>query len=142
MEKKLNGIYVSLNIPCHKLSNELKAKGIDLSKMHIVNCIGGVKKKCTNCNCSFPRYNGSLTELSVIITKQINTGKFDFIVLDSVTTLLVYNKTETVERFIQYFVNKVRLLDMEGVILSVEGEEKSKKIIGVLSQFCDKTIRE
>lgn len=64
----------------------------------------------------------------------------EFIFFDSVTTLLIYNKQETVERFIHFFLNKIKNMNILMIIISVE-EKKTNKIIPILDQFCDGCIR-
>ncbi len=47
---------------------------------------------------------------------------------------LIYNKLEDVERFIHFFLNKIKDMDLLMIIISIE-EEKTKKIIPILSQL-------
>ena len=43
-------------------------------------------------------------------------------------------------RFIHYLTGKIRLWNISGVMISLH-EESDKKVIGEISQFCDKIIR-
>ena len=63
-----------------------------------------------------------------------------FVFLDSVSTLLIYNNLETTERFVHYMINKIRNMGFFVVLISID-EEKSNKLIPILSQFCDKIIK-
>ena len=142
MIKNLNliGVYVTLNTPCSSLSANLKDKGIDTSKLYFVDAISKQSGTTTTSdNCSFVQNPQSLTELSLVTTKAVNTGKSKFLFFDSVSTLLIYNSLETTEKFMHYLINKIRSLGLLGIIISLD-EEKSNKLIPVISQFCDKII--
>ncbi|MBI4440555.1 hypothetical protein HY639_00150 [Candidatus Woesearchaeota archaeon] len=55
-------------------------------------------------------------------------------------TLLVYNDTKVMERFIHFLVNKLRLFKMRGLIMVID-ERKAAKILPILTQFCDKCVK-
>tara|TARA_Y100000294_G_scaffold176795_1_gene200239 strand:- start:905 stop:1492 length:588 start_codon:yes stop_codon:yes gene_type:complete len=138
---KLNGIYVTLNIPYSQLQNSLKKHGTDISKLYFID---GISKKTSGKipkadNCAFTSNPESLTELSLSITEKSNTGKFKFLFLDSISTLLIYHNSKTIEKFSHYMINKLRNANLSGVIMSLD-EENSKKLIPLLSQFCDDCI--
>ena len=141
VKMKLCGIYVTLNRPYPSISTFLEKDNIDVSKLFFVDCTGNnLAKNIKTDKCNFLNNSQSLTELSLTITKLINLGKFDFLFLDSISTLLVYNNLETTEKFMHYLINKLRVLNIGGVMISLN-EDKSNKLIPVISQFCDKIIK-
>ena len=141
VEMKLRGIYVSLNIPYSSLSATIKKNGIDMSKLYFIDSTGETAaNKTGNSNCSFLKSPQSLVELSLTITKFATSGKFNFLFLDSMSTLLIYNSLETTEKFLHYLINKIRVLGLGGIIISPY-EEKSNKLMPTISQFCDKCIK-
>ncbi|MBU0460862.1 MAG: hypothetical protein KJ771_08725, partial [Nanoarchaeota archaeon] len=95
---------------------------------------------CGASNCIFLGRNKSLTALSMAMTQASKQKEMKFMFFDSVTTLLIYNKLDSAERFIHYFINKVRNLEILMIIMSVE-EDKTKKILPLLTQFCDGLIK-
>ena len=44
----------------------------------------------------------------IAITTAMNTGKFDFVFFDSLSTLLIYTDLKSAERFTQFMVSKIR----------------------------------
>ncbi len=141
VKMKLCGIYGTLNMPYSSLSTLLEKNDMDISKLFFIDCTGErITKNIKNGNCEYLKNPQSLTELSLMITELTNSGKFDFLFLDSISTLLIYNSLETTEKFAHYLINKIRILGLGGIIISLD-DEKSNKIIPVISQFCDKCIR-
>jgi len=138
---KYNGLYITLNTPCNTIASQCRDLGLNASKLHFVDGIskkGGIKEVKAN-NCSYIESPSALTELSITLTTATNTGKFDFLFLDSISTLLIYNDIELTERFIHHIVSKLRNLEMCGVLIAID-EEKSRKLVDIVSQFCDKLI--
>ena len=135
---KLIGIYVTLTTPHSTLLSHLKKENVNTSKIFFIDGTSsqeGLKVTASNCTCI--QSPNSLTELSLVITELANTGKFDFLFFDSISTLLVYNDLSTTQKFTQYIIGKLKAKSMcGGIILAVE-DEKTKQIIPTLSQFCD-----
>lgn len=135
---KSSGIYVTLSKPHCDVVEKLEEQNINTKKnLFIDNNENG---KCGAQNCIFLGRNNSLTALSLAITEASKNKSMKFIFFDSLTTLLIYNDSKIVERFIHYFINKVKNMEVLLVIILTE-EEKTKKLIPLLSQFCDRVIR-
>lgn len=82
---------------------------------------------------------GSLSELSLLIDTLCNEKKIKFIVLDSLSTLLLYNDTKEVEKFAHDLLNKTRKAGVSITIL-VPKENSKEDILAEITQFCDKEI--
>ncbi len=136
---RLAGIYVTLNKPCSAVSKELEREKINLKQLLFIDGTGEEKSKKIS-NCIYIQGNQSLTELSLAMTEAGRNKSTDFIFFDSLSTLLVYNSREITERFIHYIVNKGKSMNLFMVIISVE-EERSNKLIPLLSQICDGCIK-
>jgi len=137
----LSGIYVTLNKAHPSLIQELKNNKIDTSKLYFIDsvCKKIAKNKREYSNCVDIEGVESLTELSLAISSASHTGKFKFLIFDSITTLLIYHDQETAEKFISYLINKLKSLDISVILISID-EDKSNKIVNFISQFADKTI--
>ena len=136
---KFSGIYVSLNNSCKEMLEKFDKEKIDTNKLLFIESTGQEQKSRIN-SCISLKNNRSLTELSLSISEACKNKKNQFIFFDSVSTLLVYNNLETTEQFVHYMVNKIKNLGLFMVLISIE-EEKSNKLLPILSQFCDKIIR-
>lgn len=133
------GVYVTANIPYLSLFKELQKEKINTKKMHFIDMI-----KDTGCgkkNCICLQGPTDLTNLSIAISKftEENPEK-KFLLLDSFSTLLIYNNLTDLVKFTHSLLTKLRLTGTIGVIVSLE-DDLNKKIAGTITQFCDKLIR-
>ena len=55
-------------------------------------------------------------------TKALGTGKFDGFLFDSLFTLLIYNKSETVSKFVHSLVNKIKTAKATAIFTALEGD--------------------
>lgn len=140
-KKKFNGIYVSLNKPCLEISDELKKNKININKIYFID---GTSRRILSAKslpqCTVISGPEALTELSLTIDTIANTKKFDFLIFDSLSTLLIYNKEKTTQKFCQYIINRIKNQKLMGFIISLDDTE-SIKVISIISQFCDDTIK-
>lgn len=83
----------------------------------------------------------NLTDLSIILSEVLNRleGK-KFVILDSLTTMLLYNDSGTTTQFLQFLANRLRLWNTSSYILTMEGKNEDE-VIRVVSQVVDKTIK-
>ncbi|MEK6984257.1 MAG: ATPase domain-containing protein [Nanoarchaeota archaeon] len=139
-EEKKNGIYVSLNKGYDDVIRNLKEQGTDVSKLYFIDGITRTSDKDKKAdNCTFITSPQALTELSLAITTATNTKKFDFLFLDTINTLLIYNDLKTTERFTHYLIAKIRAANVSAILLSLE-EESANKLIPIITPFCDDCI--
>lgn len=140
-KRKLSGIYLSLNRRCSDIVSELKSKKINTSKLYLIDAVSEVTGKNSGTNCVFVSRKQSLTEISLAITKAVNTKNFDFLHLDSINTLLVYNDSKTVAKFIHFLVSKLKNSGLSATLLTIQDEDEAKKLIPFISQICEACIK-
>src|SRR3989344_6578850 len=142
-KKKPKGIYVCINKPYSHLSPLLESKGIDMSKMHFIDCItksAGIHAPKSD-NCIFVNSPGHLTDLNLELNNLLHLPSKEerFVYLDSLSTLRMHNTSEQVFRFMHYLTGKMRVFGLSGLMLSIEDkEEKGKSLASKLSQLYDK----
>lgn len=136
---KWNGLYVSLNKPYTDLQKIITKEKINSSKILFIDSVSDSPTKDSEDNCIYNKSPQSLTSLSITIAAAVTNAEFDFLVFDSVSTLLVYNNAKTVEKFTQYIINKFKTFKLDGFLILVK-EEESEKLLPVLQQFCTKYI--
>ena len=139
-KEKTPGVYVTLNKPFATMQSILKKNQID-ERMVIfvdgVTKIGDDEVKKTK-NCLFIGSPEKLSDISIAMDQAVRSipTKEKFVFFDSLSTLLVYNKSETVAKFIHFLATKMRAWKVKGIIISLE-REKNKDLIDKLSQVCD-----
>src|SRR5271157_5390934 len=138
---RLNGLYITLSQEYPDISEHLKKKGVDISKLHFIDGISmKFGKYPKNDNCTFISSPKSIVDLSLSITNLTNSGKFVFLLLDSISTLLMFNGSKLTLDFFQYLTSKMRALNMKTVIILLNDEESSKQLKSDISQFCDQIV--
>lgn len=143
MESGMNGIFVTMNKSGNSLIEMLKEHGVDCSSLFIVDVIskGESEKELPVKNISFVDSPQDLTEIQTEINEfveKLPSGE-RFFILDSLSTMLIYNAEKTVERFAHRLSEMLRSQGFQSVFIIMD--ETRPEVINVLSQFCDKVIR-
>lgn len=141
--KKIPGLYVTLNKPFKTMKEIFEKAGIDTKMLIFIDAVtrtsGGktIKKK----ECLFIGNPENLSDISVAMDQGVRAlpTKDKFVFFDSLSTLMLYNSIETVARFIHFLSTKMRIWKVKGIIISLE-RKKDKELIEELSQFCDVII--
>lgn len=138
------GSYVAINKPYENVINVLDRHKIDHNKLFFIDCItkklggGNLDFK----NCLFLDSPENLTELGIALHEYstLTHNKKRFLFLDSISTLGIHNDVNKVLKFIHYLTGKMRLWDINGIMITLR-EETDRRLIAELSQFCDKIIK-
>lgn len=138
VEVSNSALYVSLNRPYQTLAESFSAAGIDASKLSYVDAVTQTASKAEDSgdNVKYVSSPGALTELSLTIAKILDTKKHDFLLFDSLSTLLVYENEMVVTRFIHSLMSKLRVLNCKGVFTCLKRDVDSV-VIKDLNMFAD-----
>jgi archaellum biogenesis ATPase FlaH len=141
-KQKMTGIYVTMNKPYETLKTSLARDNIDSKKLFFIDAISATVGKQTikTAEMLSVQNPSALTEISIGIAKVAKAKKYDFLIMDSLTTMLVYNTEETTLKFMHYLTNLIRQYKLSGVILSLE-DDMEKKTLRSIVQFCDSCIK-
>lgn len=142
LSENSSGVYLTLNRPYTRLSTLLTQNNVDCSKIKFVDAITAValpQVKSTH-ECDYIKGPSDLTEINIRIPENLKKIKGKkFLIVDSVSTLLMYNKGETIVRFLHSLSTTLSALGTDAVFIALEGED-TKGRAEVFSQFCDKII--
>lgn len=142
-KENIPGVYITLNKPFETMQRILESEGIDTRKIIFIDAItetAGGKIKKTH-NCLFIGSPEKLSDMSMALDQAVRSipSNEKFVFFDSLSTLLIYNKSGTVGRFSHFLTGKMRLWKVKGIIISLE-KESDEILINELTQFCDTTI--
>lgn len=140
-EKSKNIIYVTTNKPYSFLVNSFKKKRINPDKIFFIDCISKqVNKNIEKAeNCVFIGSPQNLTSLSIAVNEAISNIKGKKILfLDSLSVLLVYNDANTIGKFSNFLLNKMRASDVDTLMLALESD-MDKDVIKQIESFSDET---
>jgi len=140
------GVYVTVNKPYSGIVEILDESGVNTDNILFVDAISKETGRGEEDeeNVLYMDSPEDLTGLSIVIQEAVESmGDTDkFVFLDSLTTLTIYNETDTVSKFGHYLTGKMRSWDgVEGVIVSLAKEEVEDELIDQMSQFCDNVVR-
>lgn len=140
-----NLIYVTTNKPYNQLKTILKKNKINTEKIFFIDCISkkNFKKdveKNSEENCIFLDSPQSITAISIAINESIKSIKSPKVLFfDSLSILLIYNDANTVGKFSNFLINKMRENDVEAMLFALESDA-DKDILKKVESFVD-TIR-
>ncbi|MCK4997329.1 hypothetical protein KAS08_03415 [Candidatus Pacearchaeota archaeon] len=130
--------YVSLNKLYNSLTVALTKEGIDHDNFLFMD---GITKSANPQaeeadNCMYLKSSSNLTELSILLDRVMQSGKFDGFLFDSLSTILIYNQGEAVSKFTHDLINKIRAHNTTAVFTALEGDTKSD-LLKEISMFVD-----
>lgn len=140
--KKEPGVYVTLNKPYATMKKLLENK-VDLRMLIFIDAFtqpaGGRSEKAEGV--LFLSNAEDLTGLSIALDQAVKSipSKQKFVFFDSLSTLLIYNKSGSVAKFIHFLTCKMRLWEIDGVFISLD--EEDDQVITKLKMYCDNIIR-
>jgi KaiC/GvpD/RAD55 family RecA-like ATPase len=133
-------LYVSANKPYPTLIKNFEKSKIDTNKFFFIDCVtknaagseAGGRVTCV----SSPK---ALTEMNIAMKKVLEANKPGITVFDSLSTLLIYEDSSVVTRFVHSIISVFRSVGSKGVLISLKDEVKNE-LIKDLSMFVDKVI--
>jgi len=133
------GLYIALNKPYAVLEAAFEKDGLTRGNLVYLDSITNTAERRTD-SCHFLGRMCELTDLGIALTKIIAEKKVNFVFVDSVSTLLIYNDPKSVARFFHSVTEKLRNMNLPAALVLVEMEE-GKDVAAQLAQFCDVYIR-
>lgn len=129
------GLYVTLNKPSAVLQEAFQRGGLSNESLVYIDSITNTSEHRTE-TCQFLGRMRELTDLGIALAKMVSEKEVNFVFVDSVSTLLIYNDSNSVARFCHSITEKLRSLNLPAVLVLVEMVE-TKGIAAQLAQFCD-----
>ncbi len=118
-------IMITTNQPSVILSKMYSRANINTDRVFFIDGITNYalgKDEADNENTIFISNPGDLTEIGIALTKAMKKfGNEDVcIVLDSISTMLIYVSSAKITKFLHYLTNKIRLSDIHGVLFAAK----------------------
>ncbi len=136
---------ISVTLPYIVLRKIFETSGIDPRKVYIIDAVtrySGGETPDTGGMCTFISSPGNLTDIGIAAGEVIRImpeGR-KCVVLDDVSTLLLYSSSATMMKFVHFITNKLRLLEVRAVLFAVE-KGLAPGILEQLSTFSDTVVR-
>jgi archaellum biogenesis ATPase FlaH len=140
--KKLKGniCYVTLNKTFDALKEDFKKNKIKTDNIVFIDAISKTIRQVpdTTEGCYFISSPGSLTEISIAIDRFLRHN-FDYIIFDSLTNMLIYEKKAPVAKFVSSLVNKIRATKTKAIFYALSVQEQ-QALIAETGMFVDKVV--
>ena len=137
-------IIVTTNQPYTILKKHYEKDGIDLSKVGFIDAITRYAVGEVPVGAKGVRFTSSpsdLTQLGIAISDSLKDlgGRKAAILLDSVSTMLIYLPSTNLSKFIHFVSSKLKILDMVGIFLAVE-DGLDPTLLSQLTTFVDQVM--
>ena len=120
--------YVSLNKPCYTVAKAFSEAKADTKKLFFIDCVSQNARQSKGINVSYVSSPKALTELNIAINKVLGIQKTEIIVFDSLSTLLVYQQTQTIIKFVHSIISTLRNKSSKAVFLCLKEDIKTDLI--------------
>jgi hypothetical protein len=137
-------VVVTTNQPYAILKKTYEKDGIDLSKVGFIDAITRYAVGEVPVGAKGVRFTSSpsdLTQLGIAISDSLKdlSGRKAAILIDSVSTMLIYLPSTNLSKFIHFVSSKLKILDMVGIFLAVE-DGLDPTLLSQLTTFVDHVV--
>jgi len=131
---------VTTNKGYHALIEILKQKKINEKNFYIVDCVTkAVTTPKKETNCTFLSSPQAINEISLECSKAIANG-FDFVIIDSLSTLLVYHSGMNLAHLMHNLISQVKQRNKTKLIMTISNKDKKSDLFEKISIMSDKII--
>ncbi len=144
------GIYISSNRPTKDLVEKLRAHGFDLKpsletgETYVLDLMSksvGANEVSGSINVASPSELSATQMAFEKAAEQLSSKPGNsWLLLDSLSTLLVYNSSGALLHFLHFLIGRLRVLGFGGMIFTVEGSVEGNVLL-TIGQFCDEVIK-
>jgi archaellum biogenesis ATPase FlaH len=142
-KRGMGGVYISVSRPSESITSTMDSAGIPAEDVYFIDCISQMAGKGQQGADSvvFVENASSLEEITMYLDRMLTKvqSQKKFLFLDSLSSLLIYNTEKSVKEFTHFLINKIRLENIAGVILSIEKKE-AEDLFKTLTPMCDTAI--
>ncbi len=136
-------IYITFNKPYEILFNEFKRQGLNYKNIYFFDAITRTSAEADSTkSCSFLDAPNQLDYLLVFLKNSLDLleGKNAFLVLDSVTDMMIYNDLENTMGFLHALTNRLRLTKIGATLITVSHNVQSEAMSDAFKRFADHTV--
>jgi hypothetical protein len=132
--------YVTLNKTFEALTTEFKKAKVNTENIVFIDAISKtlLSKPPQTDHAYYLNSPGALTEMSLVISKFIK-HEFDFIIFDSITNLMTYNKGPVVHKFVSGLARKAENTKTKFVFLALDLPDH-KSMVQQCSTYVNGTV--
>lgn len=132
--------YITTNKTFESLNEFFRKKKVNTENIIFIDAISKSFKSAPDQSDSvyYISSPGALTELSLTISKFLRHD-FDFIIFDTITNLMVYNKEDAVEKFLRSLIDKIKETKTKAVFFALDIKEQ-ESLLKQGNMYFDKVV--
>lgn len=141
-DKGRSGIYMSVNKPFEAIRDELEEGNVKTSDIFFLDAISekNMRDKSEEDNVVYLDSPENLTDLSISVSEAVKDIEGDkYVLIDSISDLIVYNEEKTVLKFTRFIINNIRKWEIAGFMFILDNDV-DQHLISQLESLCDKRI--
>lgn len=137
-------VYVTAGRPYSHIASSMKDAGIDLGRVFFIDCVskGMGQSIDTTKPCIFLDGQQNLAALSIAINESIKSEHGEkILIIDSISTLLLYNDEKTISKFASFVVNKAKDYNADIYLLAL-ASDRNLSTIAILESLADEVKKD
>ena len=142
-DKRMGGVYLTSARPYGYMVKKFKEYNINNENLFFIDAISGMvgKSPGEDGRCVFIENPTALEEIGMWTNTLMDRIEVEnkFLIVDSLSTMLIYNDVGALKEFSQFLINRLRLAGVSGIFTSIEMEIQMD-FYGMMVALCDKTI--
>ena len=130
-------IYVTSSLPFKSIEEKLELAKLD--NYFIIDSVTApvIQDVVSNNKCIFIKSPGDLTEISISLEGLLKKEGETFVIIDSITSFLIYNSENEILRFIHFTSSIAREKKTKLVFIVIENNGISKNFLDKIRSFID-----
>jgi len=132
--------FVTLSKTYDAVEKEMDGAGVDRKNLYILDCVtSSFSHMKAPEHVVFVPSPDALTDLNISIIETLKNEKCDYMIFDSISTLLTYKDDPIVARFTDFIIGKVKELKSKAIFTCSENDAKRQAVLEI-SLHVDKVI--
>ena len=133
--------FVSLSRSYDVVQSQLGKLGVPAENLFVIDAVTAVFSRARPPdNTVFVPSPDALTDLNIAIIETLKDKKCDYLIFDSLSTLLTYQEGHIVARFTDYVIAKIKEMKGSAIFTCLEADSE-KQAIKEISLHTDKVLR-
>ncbi len=141
--KDYAGIYVTLNTPITNLITLFEKASLNIENIYFIDGITKLtdSKVVESEHCQYVESPRDIVDLSFLIDETMRKIQHPkkFVIIDSISTLMVYNSTQAIKQFAHSITGKIKSKNASGIIFA--SDDTDSDALTSIAHFCDRTLK-
>jgi len=141
LKKGRKGVFITVSRPYKYILREMQKRNIATENLLFIDCTSAMAGEHDGASCTYIENPAALEEIGMQIGSLLDAIKSEekFLIVDSISALLIYNTAPSIKEFSMFLINKMRLEGVTGILVTIE-KDVPEDIKRILIAMCDEVI--